>query len=218
MFTSRLEVLTPSGNIKSVSWRATVLLLALLLSFLSPVGAVTCPTCKDTIPGCAGGSTCPLLKAPLDNARLLSDTTSTKAPDLTSLLPRAMLCTFSKAVVESIVAVAKAPKGGGSSDISTAAIAKPAGVVKAALNGACSWEDAGLELAGRMEDATTDSAIAAVNQALGLLKAMSDKTGGMAQSAVESGVGLFTFIWGKIGVHRDAIKKGTVKLLARTQG
>ena len=97
-------------------------------------------------------------ECPLENARLLTDKTSTKAPDLTSLLPRAVLCTFSKAMVESIVAVAKAPKGGGSSDISTAAIAKPAGVVKAALNGACSWEDAGLELAGRMEDATTESA------------------------------------------------------------
>ena len=35
----------------------------LLMLYIAPlVNAVTCNQCKDTIPGCAGGDDCPLLK------------------------------------------------------------------------------------------------------------------------------------------------------------
>ena len=40
----------------------------------------------------------------------------------------------------------------------------------------------------------------------------------MAQAAVQSGMGLYTFIWAKIGSHLEAIQSGTVRILAKSAG
>ena len=168
--------------------------------------------------GCAGGADCPLLKAPQDNAVLLQSMASSSAPDVTKLLPPEMLCTFTKTVMETLSAVAKSPKGGGSIDITTAAISTATGVVKSAINGFCTWEEAGLELAGRLESATDEADITKLSAALTLLKSTSDKAGTTAQAAVQSGIGLYTFIWAKIGSHIDAVNAGTVRILAKSSG
>ena len=171
------------------------LVLFVLLAFVQPGQAVTCPTCKDTIGGCPGGADCPLLKDPAANAKTLATTTSTAIPDLSKLLPPELLCTFTRSVMETLSAVAKAPKGGGKVDISATALTQATQVVKAAINGFCTWEEAGMELATRLESASSDADITKLSAALTLLKSTSEKAGTTAQAAVQSGVGLYTFIW-----------------------
>ena len=180
--------------------------------------AVTCDTCKDTIGGCTGGASCPLLKDPTDNAAALASSSSTATLDVTKLLPPELLCTFTKTVMETLSAVARAPKGGGSVDLGSSSISAASGVVKAAINGFCTWEEAGLELAGRLEAASDASAVTKLSAALTLLKSTQDKAGTVAQAAVQSGVGLFTFVWAKIGSHLDAVQAGTVRILAKSAG
>ena len=86
--------------------------------------------------------------------------------------------------METLCAVARAPKGGGSVDLSSSSISSATGVVKAAINGFCTWEEAGLELAGRLEAATADADVTKLSAALTLLKSTSDKAGTTAQAAV----------------------------------
>jgi hypothetical protein len=128
--------------------------------------SVTCDICKDTIAGCKGGTDCPLVKGPISNAASLTAASTSKAPDLTHLLPTDMLCTFSRPVIQTLNAVAKAPKGGGPMDLTVGAIAKVTDVVRMAVDGFCSWEDAGLELATRLEAAKDEGEIAKVSAAL----------------------------------------------------
>ena len=47
------------------------LLLALVLLSIPVASGVVCNTCKDTITGCKGGTDCPLLKTPMENAASL---------------------------------------------------------------------------------------------------------------------------------------------------
>ena len=161
---------------------SSALLLGWLLLFTPPASSVVCPSCKDTIPGCKGGADCPLLKTPMENAASLAGTPTSKSPDLTQLLPPELLCTFTKSVMETLCAVARAPKGGGSVDISTTSISSATEVVKAAINGFCTWEEAGLELAGRLEAASDASAVTKLSAALTLLKSTQDKAGTVAHA------------------------------------
>ena len=66
--------------------------------------------------------------------------------------------------------------------------------------------------------ASTDADITKLSAALTLLKSTSEKAGTTAQAAVQSGVGLYTFIWGKVGSHMEAVKAGTVRILAKSSG
>ena len=118
------------------------LMLAMILMFTPMASGVVCQTCKDTISGCTGGAACPLLKGPMDNAATLSGVGTGQAPDITKLMPPDLLCTFTKTVMETLCAVARAPKGGGSADISATSISSATGVVRAAINGFCTWEEA----------------------------------------------------------------------------
>ena len=197
---------------------STALVLAIILFQIPMASGVACTTCKDTITGCKGGTDCPLLKTPMANAQSLVAGSTSTAPDLTQLLPPELLCTFTKSVMETLCAVARAPKGGGSVDLSSTSISSATEVVKAAINGFCTWEEAGLELAGRLEAATDATAVTKLSAALTLLKSTSDKAGTMAQAAVQSGMGLYTFIWAKIGSHLEAVQTGTVRILAKSAG
>ena len=207
-----------SSSPGSKSPSSTALVLAILLTSVPMASGVVCSTCKDTIGGCKGGSDCPLLKTPMDNAASLASGSTSSAPDLKQLLPPELLCTFTKSVMETLCAVARAPKGGGSVDLSASVMASATDVVRAAINGFCTWEEAGLELAGRLEAATDSDDVTKLSAALTLLKTTSDKAGTMAQAAVQSGMGLYTFIWAKIGSHLEAVQSGTVRILAKSAG
>ena len=145
---------------------STALVLAIILFQIPMASGVACTTCKDTITGCKGGTDCPLLKTPMANAQSLVAGSTSTAPDLTQLLPPELLCTFTKSVMETLCAVARAPKGGGSVDLSSTSISSATEVVKAAINGFCTWEEAGLELAGRLEAATDATDVTKLSAAL----------------------------------------------------
>ena len=53
-------------------------------------------------------------------------------------------------------------------DLSAASLKGATEVVKAAINGFCTWEEAGLELAGRLEAATDATAVTKLSAALTL--------------------------------------------------
>ena len=192
------------------------LVMLVMMPTTAMVQGVTCPTCQDTISGCTGGANCPLIAGPTANAAALAPGSTGKTLDVSKVLNAELLCTFTRPVMETLQAVAKAPKGGGSSDLTI--LSKGTDVVRAAINGLCSWEEAGLELASRLESAVTDADIQRLSAALTLLKNTGDKAGTVAQAAVQSGMGMYTFIWAKIGAHMEAVKSGTVRILAKTAG
>ena len=76
------------------------------------------------------------------NAASLASGSASSAPDLKQLLPPELLCTFTKSVMETLCAVARAPKGGGSVDLSASVMSSSTDVVRAAINGFCTWEEA----------------------------------------------------------------------------
>ena len=170
----------------------------------------------DTISGCLGGEDCPLVKAPSANYQLLTAASGSKAPDVTQCLTPDLLCTFSPPVMQLMTALSRAPRGGGVVDLSSAAIPDPSGVVKAGISGLCSWDDVGLELAGRVGATSGADALAKLNACLSLMKNMAEKAGPSTQAAMQSGVGYMTFLWGKCGAHLKAIEAGTVRVLAKS--
>jgi hypothetical protein len=183
---------------------------------LSSAEAVKCDLCKDTISGCNGGATCPLATGPVANAAAMASSSTAEVPDFKHLLPPEMLCTFTRPILLTLNAVSKAPKAGGPVDLSSGAMAEATGVVKAAIDGMCTWEDSALELATRLAAASDEMDVHKINAAITLLKTVSDKAGTVAQGAVQSGVGMYTYIWAKIGTHMEARVAGTVRILART--
>ena len=173
-----------NGRLTPLSSKTWAVALAWLcfIDRCSCASAVTCNTCKDTISGCSGGADCPLLKTPGSNAQVLADASSTDPLSFAEVLPAELLCTFTRTVMETLVAVARAPKAGGTVDLTASAMAKSTDVVRAAINGFCTYEDAGLELAARLEAASDEAAVAKISAALTLLKSTSDKAGHAAQS------------------------------------
>jgi hypothetical protein len=189
-----------------------------LMAQVVGAGGVTCPSCADTITGCKGGADCPLRKTPQENAAALQDASGTLVPSMVDLLPPSLLCTFTRPVLETLAAVARAPRGGGKVDLSRAAMAASTTVVKAAMSGACGWDDAGLELAARLEAASDEKEIAKVSAAIQLLKSAGEKASTVAQDMIQTGMGVYTFVWAKVGAHLDALEAGTVRLLVKSTG
>ena len=85
--------------------------------------------------------------------------------------------------------MARAPSEGGGRGryLHSGSISSASGVVKAAINGFCTWEEAGLELAGRLEAAATDAEVTKLSAALTLLKSTSDKAGTAARALLHRG-------------------------------
>ena len=80
------------------------LLFFLLFSF-DGVLSVTCNTCKDTIPSCAGGTACPLLAQCVTNAAALVAGTM-GVISFKHLIPSRLLGIFARSVMDRIVFLA----------------------------------------------------------------------------------------------------------------
>ena len=191
---------------------------ALLGLLCSNVGGTVCPYCKDSIPGCTGGADktkCPLVAGPIANAAVIATHSIATSVHVTKLLPPELLTTFTRTVMDTLVAVNAAPVGGATPDFTDAAYSQSTAVVRAAIHGHCTWEDASLELAQRLETASDESAIAKINAALSLLNASSSKHSSATHESIQSGMGIYTFVWAKIGAHLETVRSGTVKLLVK---
>ena len=90
--------------LRYVSLSIYSLLFLFLLSFDGVLG-VTCHTCKDTIPGCAGGNACPLLAQCITNAAALV-AGSMGVISFKHLIPSRLLGIFARSVMDRIVFLA----------------------------------------------------------------------------------------------------------------
>ena len=75
--------------------------------------------------------------------------------------------------------------------------------------GHCTVEEAGLELATRLEDAADALEVSRVQAAIELLKT---RAGDTTTVCMQAGQGIYTFIWAKIGQYIEGVKKGTVRV------
>ena len=166
----------------------TIVLLCLVDSSVS----VVCPTCADTIPGCAGGDACPLLVDVTSNAAIFTAGRLGTTPILNHLLPPNLLQIFPRNVCEAVVGVATAPVGGREVDFADPVYNSIDAITQAARFGHCPVADALVELMRRR--ATADEPTAAqCTMAVEMLKMIKDKSYTSTQ-------GVFTFIFAKLGL------------------
>ena len=90
--------------------------LVLVLQFQA-VSAVTCHTCFDQLPGCAGGAACRLLAGVTENSAVAVATAGTALFSLSSLLPRSYLKVFTRQVMDTLLSVIRRPLPGAVPDI-----------------------------------------------------------------------------------------------------
>jgi hypothetical protein len=166
--------------------------LALLFSLVDSTVSVVCPTCADTISGCAGGDACPLLADVTANAAIFAAGQIGTNPVLHNLLSPSLLQLFPRNVCEAVVGVATAPVGGREVDFSLATYNTIDSVTQAARFGHCPVADAMVELMRRR--ATADEPTAAqCTMAVEMLKLFKDKSYSSSQ-------GVYTFIFAMIGL------------------
>ena len=124
----------------------------LFFSFVQPCISV-CIHCKDTILPAHESAACPLELDMAANADIFSTGTLGSIPKVNNLLPLSISRIFPKAAMEAMVSIATAPANGGQIDFSNAQYATSSSVVKAALYGHCTHEEAGCELQTRLDGA-----------------------------------------------------------------
>ena len=177
-------------------------------SLFTPVDAVGCIHCRDSIAGCGGGDQCPLVKGVASNAEAMARQSLAHVPSLVKLLPSELLSVFTRTVVEAITGIASLPVGGGEVDLSSATYSTSHSVVSAVTSGHITSERAVSELSRRLEAATTEVEVRKIGTSIDLLKG----TSGGSEYAGATGYGVYTFIWAKVGAFMDAAKSGIVKL------
>ena len=184
------------------------LMLFITLSiFISPVGA-TCVHCHGFFDGCTGSASCPLGKELTANVAAMETPSVSKVPQVGYALPPEMLTVFTKNVIETIVGIACSPATGQTIDFSDSAFTTSASVVRAAMMSHCTYEEATMELAERLEKEDEDIPLRKIQGSIDLLKASASTS----NACMPIGQGLYTFIWAKVGQYIEAVKKGTVRL------
>jgi len=176
--------------------------------FFTLAGAV-CPHCKDSIPGCAGGEACITVAGPRTNAGKMSSPSFSSVPDLASLLPPELQSVFSRPVVEAIVGIACAPQSGAIIDFSSAPYTKASSVVRAAMFGHCTPEEAILELSSRLDEAGSERDALRLSTSIELLRSKASQASSHLQNGCQ---GVFTFVWAKIGQAFSAREAGSIRL------
>lgn len=83
----------------------------IFVSFIHSISGV-CIHCKDSIPGCTGGTNCPTIADVTANAQIFTTAALGSVPKAANLLPHSLLQYFPRHVMEMIVATACAPVGG----------------------------------------------------------------------------------------------------------
>ena len=112
----------------------------------------TCEHCRGFLEGCPGGDVCPLVAGVNSNIEAINKQSITSIPSLTSLLPPELLSVFPRSIVETIIGTACAPPSGTALDFSSDSYKTSSSVVKAAIYGHCSVDDAMLELTSRLDE------------------------------------------------------------------
>ena len=204
------------GGARSRGVSPGALVLFVFLASVCDVGeAVGCIHCGGAAQGCEGSDKCPFDTTVRANVEAFGKRSLTSTPNLVPLLPPEMIGHFGKYVVETIISIVCSPEAGTSIDLSDEAYKTSASVVRAAVCGHCSLEDAGLELITRLEAAEVAD-VPKISAALDVLKVSGADKSGAVKTFAQSGYGLYSFIMAKIGEYIGALKTGTVKLAAAT--
>ena len=135
--------------------------------------------------------------------------TVTKIPSVSVALPAEMHQVFTKTVIENVVGIACTPPTGQTVDFSDEAFKSSTSVVRASFMSHCTMEEAGLELAQRLEAAEDDLAVRKIQGSIDLLKA---GAANRPDACTQVGQGLYTFIWAKVGQCTEMLKAGKVKI------
>ncbi|MDA2988915.1 MAG: hypothetical protein O2815_07560 [Actinomycetota bacterium] len=204
-----------SASPVSIARYGVLLLCSGLVMHVVPFVEAVCPICGDPFNSVHDKKeNCPQIIVPLKNQEMIAERSLDKVPTLHGLLPPEVLAVFNKWVVEAIVGIVCAPSQGSTIDFDASAYASAASVVRAAVSGHCSVEEAGLVLMSRLEVATESIAVQKITAAIELLKSSNAKLG--ASTIVQQGQGVFWYIWGKIGQVIENAASGTVKLVSES--
>ena len=167
--------------------------IAVVLSMIPIVNAV-CVHCSDNIDGCRGGTECPLITGTAANAAIIAGA-STGLVVLTHLLPLKFLRAFPRSVLDTLSAIASAPKAGQPFEFASKSISA---IFTAVVNGHCTAREALVELQKKMlaipDDADdADARISKLSKTMDVIKTMmSDKHTPLVQT---EGDGSFLYVW-----------------------
>ena len=194
-------------GVRMLASRATpkrVVLLFFIAYCFSNVEAVTCYTCFDQCPGCAGGDQCPFLTRTTANRAILSGATlaagAATTVSLLNLLPIRFLRVLTRQVLDSLRTVARRPAAGTPVDLTTMS----ASDLVTAIQTGTATIDAGMrEVLDRIGAATTAAEVTKLS-ALQSTLTNAAKTGatlGDVGVLSESGVllGAYTYAFAQAG-------------------
>ena len=140
----------------------------------------------------------------------MAEPTITTPPKLTSLLPAELLSTFNRQVVDTIMGLWCSPPAGTQIDFSGDAYKESKAVMRAALAGHCTYEEAAAEMTDRLWDAADSLTAQKLTGMLAQLKTMSASA---SAAVTQQGRCVLTFIWAKLGGYMESqFSGGTVRL------
>ena len=162
-----------------------------LFSFFDKGECVTCTTCRDGIPGCAGGGACPLLATTAANIAAIT-AGATAVMSVVSILPHSYIRHLSGDVLRALQAIARNPAGGTMPDLTAMDQQQ---ILSAYTSGAADVESIRNEVGARVVDPGITAAPLARWQAL--LTALKDAPRVSIYSEIDgcNAVGKHTFVW-----------------------
>jgi hypothetical protein len=185
---------------------ASALLRRLMLLHLVLGTEAVCFHCRDTIPGCSGGDSCPLVADLATNTAIFKESRLGSTPKLVNFLPAELATYFPRPVCEAIVGIACAPAVGQEINFDADSYSSSQSVVQAALYGHCSVSEASTILCARLEAAESEVDVNKIKGAIDSLKIVGDRV-------VASSQGVLAFIWAKVSTIVNKRAGGTTKLV-----
>ena len=180
-----------------------MLFILMMLKQIGGADAVTCTTCFDQCPGCAGGAACPFFTRTAANAAIVSGAAlaagAATTLSLANLLPLSFLRVLTRGTLDALRTVARRPPAGTPVDLSTMTEAQ---LIDAVQTGNTTYQDAIREISGRLPGATQVE-VARLNAMQSTLTNM-EKAGGNLGSVGElatngSYLGAYTYAYAQAG-------------------
>ena len=168
---------------------------------VSGADAVTCHTCHDQLEGCTGGANCPFLSTPQSN---MTNFLAAGAAGLTALalFPREWMTVVSRAVLDSLMSVARRPLSGAPLDLANKDVSELAQAFK---DRTAPRNDVLYEIAALIPGAT-EAERAELKLTLDTLKMIADMEpdhSGTKRTTVGEVVGVLMLLWALAGKISD---------------
>ena len=173
----------------------------MLFHLIGGAEAVTCHTCHDQLEGCTGGANCPFLSTPQSN---MTNFLAAGAAGLTALalFPREWMTVVSRAVLDSLMSVARRPLSGAPLDLANKDVSELAQAFK---DRTAPRNDVLYEIAALIPGAT-EAERAELKLTLDTLKMIADMEpdhSGTKRTTVGEVVGVLMLLWALAGKISD---------------